>query len=1569
MTNSTQPIEPNEYFFSHEDQVFVSDIINRSKLLITVDSDTGVITKGRLVFNDVTSRLTERPQAGDDASDFQRGDFWTNSTEYMYVRGTTRKIWVTPVNDTVRGGGGGGLTPQDRQTIYSRDIYAKNTVYHDSTSAARPTVSNVTALANRQATFNVDGGWTHTQTDTSTYKADIFILASGQGDSNASGFAGVPEAITQATEVKPYAAQGGRQIQDGDVEDGTLTEGKLVQALQDKINEEGAQVKPYAAQGGRQIQGGDVEDGTLGEAKLDTTTQTKINRQATAVKPYAAQGGRAIQNGDIEDETIEEDKFSSAVQTKLNATGGANDSVTSVGIRGDGAETFLTSRTRGGSDNAIGFRTVPAGGTPGQVPVKGQGSLYDWADLPSQEDNTAQWAKADDTTTLVPDNKISNTFARESVVEEQLSLIDLAIQANVLPTNLRRFEDDLEVELHPEGVWEQRDDSTVGMNIGGAFLFSNDRTTTKGIPQEVAAVRDYSVANLPPAPNPNFVREHADPNEDSNPFLGVTPFCNGPVIVTTPANQRRKVFTGIWGQSLGTRPTDTNLTAETTMFSVGTKGLIRWNRAGIEVRTGADSAINRQVTQYLRIGTQNLSNLGNAAYTPPALASSYTGASQTFRLVANEFDADESVARQSPSVDIEANASTKGFTIALANRAPLTGNITYNGSTRVATINITGGSQAPGSHIELDVRVRNTFTYTRPSRTVYEALVLEDDVVRAGVRDIFTQNHKNAFVFAFEKQFDEDDAGTNIMKLVFRINGITREINLHQTYDELGLGGTDFRIGSSLQYVSHIQASTSTEDLGTQDLLALNVEEIGWRQLIRNHRQDNIKISAQFAADGFGIRNSDGTVVPFSPPASWASLGNAQKIPTSKLNLGAQNPSGIINPVVLDIPHFDGTTDVDTGRPVDGSPTNSWRAQYNSIRLIASYGKGNSAGQASSVPVEYKAIEIYMDALPANNPAGWHRDLNFDDYEGTFEKVGIRMFQPASPNGDANLHFHLYYKNQFAGNVYRAVIPGSIGRFANLRIAQYHDSGGQAYIMPRSAKGEQGDDGPPGPAGKDGIAGSDAQVKPFAQLNSAVLVTNADIANGTIQASKLNLNVTRRLNPEPANSAGKIPVVNQAATGYELRDLPTAGLDQNAVDARVRAGVKDFAEADSSTKIASGDTDFATRLLPSNPGNNQIAQWNGTAWVAINTPSGGGGGATVSGTSGWGDNLITPTKRTSLNLLVPFDATNADSIMVVAGLTTGSGTAVTPIVFIDNKEIPITTTTPLLSTANSYRIGTFAGSQGSPSGNRFNFGFSFTGSGASTNLRWDTLDNVNPSGRDIVLLGIYKKTKITGSAPSSGGLNQQQVDARIANFARAGSGSSVKVPLSKIPDSISRVPVVNDNYLHLGNADLDTQGGVVSTGTGQQRGQRIEGRGLSTVGDRIGEAAVRFLGTATTNNVPTGATYNETNGTIVLPAGHWIVCAAVNLHNPTAAGNTDNHRQYCFLAIDYDNNERHSNSLYMRNRDADVANIAGKVSVTGAVITDGTKFTTIRVRVDGDGTVPGDIVVYSAHVHAYRQII
>ena len=1404
----------------HEDLILISDIIRGSK------PELGI------TFRNITTSLTARPTSGQDATNHERGDYWRDGSNYMVVIGRTREIWATPINDQVSGGGG-GLTPaqlQQLQDLENSKLYARNTVYHDSTSAARPTVSNVVARANNTATFDVDGGWTHQVGDDSVYKVDILIFASGEGQP-ATGFAAVPEALVAGQSGVP-----GPQGPKGDKGD------------------PGDQGPPGqdGAQGQQGEQGPPGADGSPG--------------------PQGPKG----------------DKGDQGEQGPPGST--AAGAVTEIRVQGGGSTKQLVV-IDGGVNNALPIPGVPTGGTSGQVLTKGQGSLYDWMtpDTGGGTANVAPWAQVGNTDD-VPDAKISNTFARRTEIEGELDLLELAIQANVLPEQLKLFGNDVRVAKHPAGIWQQRDESTVGMKIGGAGLFSNDQTTTKGITNEVAATNTtHSFANLPAAPNPNFVREHTDPNEDSNPFLGVTPFCNGPVIATVPANERRRVFTGIWGQSLGSRPTETALDIDNTMFSIGSKGLIRWNSAGIEVRTGADAAINRQITQYNRIGSQNLTDLGNNNYTPAALASSFTGASQTFRLVAEVFDADESVPIETAQVDIEANASSKDFVITFTDRIALRGTIQYNGSTRVVTIDPTSGNILPGSHIVLTVRVRTTFTYTRPSRTTYEALVLEDDVVRPGVRQIFTENHKNVFAFAFEKQYDEDDSNDNIMKLVFRINGIVREINLHQTYGELGLGGTEFRIGSRRQYVSHIQTATSTEDLSTGDLLALDIETIGWGQLQRNHLQDNVNINAILAANGYGIRNSNGTVSPFNIPEPWAQAGNAQKIPADKLNLSATNPSGIINPIVVDIPHFDGTTDVDLGRPVDGA--NGLRSQYQSIVLVASYGKGDSGSAAASASPTFKVLDIPIDALPPNNPAGWERFIEIDSYDGTFEKVGIRLFQMAAAGGAGNLHFHLYYQNHANGAKFRAIIPGAIGRFANLRIAQFHDFGGQAYIMPRSAKGEPGDQGPPGPKGDTGAQGGVGPTGPAG-------------AKGD------------QGDPGPAGADGA-----PGAKGDPGNDgAPGAKGDQ---------GDPGPAGADG----AQGPKGDQGEQGLQGPKGDQGEQ---------GPPGTGGGGGTVSGTSGWGSNLLGSSNLRTEGATVTIDLSgDVDSILVVAeAFNVATATA------IHKGSVEIVAP---LTNAESHQI--IVESTGSGTGFNFipvDFSFPVT-TGANASIR---LDQFRPIS-DIVtrIIGVYKKTRLSGSAPSSGGLDQNAVDARV---------TAVGDP------RYSKIPVVNDNYLHLGNADLDTQGGVVSTGTGEQRGQRITG----TTSVRAGEAAVRFLASATTNNLPAGTVYNETNGTIVLPAGHWILCAAVNLHNPTAAGNTNNHRQYACLSIDYDNNERHCNSVYMRNRDADVVNIAGKISVTGAVITDGSKFTTIRVIVDGDGSsLPGDIVVYSAHVHAYRQII
>ena len=221
--------------------------------------------------------------------------------------------------------------------------------------------------------------------------------------------------------------------------------------------------------------------------------------------------------------------------------------------------------------------------------------------------------------------------------DSEISNLSEILFANLLPDSLRLLGADVRVSPHPAGVWEQRDDSSVKMGIGGAFLFDNLKTGRLTVPQEIDAVSGFAAPNLT---GTNFVREHADPNEDSNPWRGVTPYCVGPLPITTPANLRRKVISFYFGQMSAQRSASNNLTAETEFMRFGTAGLLRFNRDGLWARIGTSAAVNRQITHFLRVGRQNLSSLGDGnQYVLEPLASSFTGASRKLKLTAELYDA------------------------------------------------------------------------------------------------------------------------------------------------------------------------------------------------------------------------------------------------------------------------------------------------------------------------------------------------------------------------------------------------------------------------------------------------------------------------------------------------------------------------------------------------------------------------------------------------------------------------------------------------------------------------------------------------------------------------------------------------------------------------------------------------------------------------------------------------------------------------------------------------------------------------------------------------------------------
>ena len=759
---------------------------------------------------------------------------------------------------------------------------------------------------------------------------------------------------------------------------------------------------------------------------------------------------------------------------------GAADSLVGITARGAGKDAAIVTETRAGNTNAVGYPSVPIPESADQVMTSMANGEYGWANIQIPAEVLAPYATIAELNTALKQ--------RDGLI----NLLSEAINANVVPEVLKALAPDVRVTPHPAGVWEQTDDSTVKMNIGGAFLFENSQTGRLTIPQEIAAVSGYSAADLTGA---NFVREHADPNEDSNPWRGVTPYCVGPLPITTPANLRRKVLTFYFGQMSAERSASNNLTAETEFLRFGTAGLLRFNRGGLWARIGTTAPANQTITHFLRVGRQNLSSLGDGnQYVLAPLNSSFTGASRKLKLTAELYDADEGVARSSTSVEVTAVAGSTGFTIPVPGRTPLTGNVTYNGATRVITINITGGSKEPDSHIVLNVGAEETTTYTRPGGVEYTGLLAADSLT-PGNAEVFTQNHLNQAVFAFEQVYDEPPGPDNLMKLVWRINDLHHTTFLHQTRAQLQLDSTDVRVGTTLTYISHLQISSSGEELGEGDLDALQVGVKGWGQLVRNHRDDNVDILAQLAAHGIYEIDENGNRTKIIRADDWAQVGNPNKIPADKIPVGVTAPSGIILPRVITVPHFTAqTADVDLGFRLDGS--DGVRGQYWALVVPVEYKVGRDQAEINQARHRFsrKMVIVPLDALPrdtALEATGTRHDRYFDIdfYPDTLQRIALHVWQENTtvapqpgqiqPPRVSNVHFSLVYWNNSDGRNYQAPLPAQVTHFSGLSVATFHDANArQVYLMPRSAKGEPGDTGPKGDTGEKGEDGSQGPAGP-----------------------------------------------------------------------------------------------------------------------------------------------------------------------------------------------------------------------------------------------------------------------------------------------------------------------------------------------------------------------------------------------------------------------------------------------------------------------------------------------------------
>ena len=189
------------------------------------------------------------------------------------------------------------------------------------------------------------------------------------------------------------------------------------------------------------------------------------------------------------------------------------------------------------------------------------------------------------------------------------------------------------------------------------------------------------------------------------------------------------------------------------------------------------------------------------------------------------------------------------------------------------------------------------------------------------------------------------------------------------------------------------------------------------------------------------------------------------------------------------------------------------------------------------------------------------------------------------------------------------------------------------------------------------------------------------------------------------------------------------------------------------------------------------------------------------------------------------------------------------------------------------------------------------------------------------------------------------------------------------------------DYLHLGTGTFSES---LAEGSAEKTGLVAAQRTALAIGSTsITTTTLRFDETLTGASIPGGSgNYTNTNGEIVLPEGHWIVCTSVKVRfvsNGSTGSNAT--RLFADLAINYGGNSRHKQSGYIRaaetpgipgtqsngtNGDAFAA--AYWMSVSGAVVSDGTTPLTVVLETLLQ-TSTGTFRLEGAHIHSYKQVI
>ena len=686
-----------------------------------------------------------------------------------------------------------------------------------------------------------------------------------------------------------------------------------------------------------------------------------------------------------------------------------------------------------------------------------------------------------------------------------------ALQARInssgdgIPPDIARLAEDLDIEQHPEGIWERVGIVEVDRPTG--FLFTNDSTTPNHINPEPFTKGGVSIDS---GTRINFVRRHANPNSDDNAWPGVSPYTTGQLDIAKVANEKNLVISCIIGQMAAQRAAVGAGDATEIMFQLGNKPIMRFNQRGLELSIGQTSGGTSQTrAHFARYDSHLLPHISNTLYNNSvsnAIAGHNVAAQPRIKLTAKQRIADEQFVRRTSSVIVVplANTAPTNFAIPIEGQQSIVGTLQYNAGNKAISYRFTSGHNVPGENFTIDFAIEISETITLPNGTVWGGMLAAESLSHPG---FFQQARINEFIFAFVKVHDEADSPNNLMKMVYRINDFTDEQMLHQTRQQLQLDSASVKLATSLQNVARVQIGTYEADHppSQADLVAMDVNVIGWNQIVRNHADDKLKFRAKLAAHSLEILAADGSTRPINEAVSWAQPGNPDVLPEGKIPASQRVPGQTVEDIVINVSN---PTSVEaTAQRVAFGQHDLRERDGKKLKWIAfpvQYKQGSTQAQtiSNSNRPEARMILIDIDQLPTdalipNVGDSWERTYTVAHYPGSSQKLVVRIWQArtaaqgvAGGAGVGSVWVGLYYQNWDNGYYYvsptQRNIPGGVRNAEIGHFAFFHFGGGntqnsiadaerakQIRLIPKAQKGNPGDKGDKGEQGVAGPAGAD----------------------------------------------------------------------------------------------------------------------------------------------------------------------------------------------------------------------------------------------------------------------------------------------------------------------------------------------------------------------------------------------------------------------------------------------------------------------------------------------------------------